>query len=72
MWTQHYMENMIHAVGVIARSCGVREPRRLRRFHARVVAPDGRSVPTNEMHPDVEPTVALAGRPTARPGAPAQ
>jgi len=66
------MENMIHAVGVIAHSCGVREPRRLRRFHARVVAPDGRSVPTNEMHPDVEPTVALAGRPTARPGAPAQ
>ncbi len=72
MWAQHYMENMIHAVGVIAHSCGVREPRRLHRFYARVVAPDGRSVPTDDVHPEVEPTVDLAGRPTARPGAPAQ
>ena len=71
MWAQHYMTNMIHAVGEIAHSCGVHEPRRLRRFHARVVAPEGRSVPTNEMHLEVEPAVALAGRPTGRPGAPA-
>ncbi len=72
MWARHYIENMIHAVGVIGHSCGARAPRRLRRFHAHVVAPDDCSVPTSEMHGYVEPTVALAGRPTSRPGAPVQ
>jgi glutamate synthase domain-containing protein 2 len=51
----HYIENMVHEIGVIAHSCGVPEPRRLRRFHARIVAPDGRSVPINEMYPDATP-----------------
>lgn len=52
---QHYIENMVHEVGVIAHSCGVPEPRRLQRFHARIVRPDGRSTPINEIHPDMSP-----------------
>lgn len=53
---QNYIENIVHEVGVIAPSCGVHEPRRLRRIHARVVAPDGRSVPIDTIYPDVELT----------------
>jgi glutamate synthase domain-containing protein 2 len=47
-----YAENMVHEVGVIAHSCGVHEPRLLRRFHARIVCPDGKSVPINELYPE--------------------
>ena len=32
-----YVKNMQYEVGTIAHSCGVRHPRQLRRFHARVV-----------------------------------
>ncbi len=48
-----YAQNMHHEVGVIAHSCGVAEPRRLKRFHCRIVQHDGRSVPLNELYPDV-------------------
>ena len=67
-----YIRNMVKEVGIIAHSCGVREPRRLRRFHARMVCADGRSLPINELYPDVPPGSALgkAADPTARvPGA---
>ncbi len=50
----HYAQNMMHEVGTIAHSCGVSSPRKLRRFHARVVTENGLSVPLNELHPDVE------------------
>lgn len=53
---QNYIENIVHEVGVIAHSCGALEPRRLRRIHTRVVAPDGRSVPIDTIYPDVELT----------------
>lgn len=49
---KHYAQNMSHEVGVIAHSCGVHEPRLLCRFHARMVCPDGKSVPLNELYPD--------------------
>ncbi len=49
---RNYAQNMVHEVGVIAHSCGVKEPRLLRRFHARMVRPDGKSVPLNELYPD--------------------
>lgn len=39
-------------VGVIAHSCGVPEPHRLKRFHCRIVGNDGRSVPLDELYPD--------------------
>ena len=42
-------------VGVIAHSCGVHEPRGLRRFHCRIVQSGGRSVPLDELFPDQEP-----------------
>ncbi len=70
MWAQRFMENMIHELELVAHSRGMREPRRRRLLHARAVVPDGRSVPTNEMRPDVEPIIT--SRPTARPGVPAQ
>jgi len=34
----------MYAVGVIAHSCGVKEPRELERKHARTVVENGRSV----------------------------
>ena len=51
----HYAQNMMHEVGTIAHSCGVSSPRKLRRFHARVVTENGLSIPLNELHPDVKP-----------------
>ena len=54
----HYVQNMVREVGIIAHSCGVREPRQLRRFHARLVQNDGRSIALNELYPDVENNVA--------------
>lgn len=47
-------------VGVIAHSCGVNEPRRLRRFHCRIVQSDGKSVPLNELYPEHEPAEEFA------------
>ena len=49
---RNYANNMVYEVGVIAHSCGVHEPRKLRRFHARMVRPDGKSVPLDELYPD--------------------
>jgi len=39
-----YAKNMMYAVGVIAHSCGVKEPRQLQRKHARMVNENGLSV----------------------------
>ena len=49
-----YSKSMRKEVGVIAHSCGVKEPRRLRRFHCRMVQDDGRSIPLDELYPDVD------------------
>jgi glutamate synthase domain-containing protein 2 len=51
----YYSKNLDKEIGIIAHSCGVREPRQLKRFHCRVVQDDGRSVPLNELYPDVMP-----------------
>jgi glutamate synthase domain-containing protein 2 len=48
-----YVNNVVHEVGVIAHSCGVKEPRELTRMHARVVIEDGTSRALNELYPDV-------------------
>lgn len=50
---RHYQQNMEYEVGIIAHSCGVKEPRELRRFHARIVTQMGLSVALDELHPDV-------------------
>lgn len=46
----NYVRNMVYEVGVIAHSCGVREPRQLRRFHARIVAEGGRSLSLEDIY----------------------
>lgn len=48
---KNYALNMEHEVGVIAHSCGVPEPRRLKRFHARMVTDKGDSLPLDVLYP---------------------
>jgi len=50
----NYATNMMKEVSIIAHSCGVPEPRRLKRYHARVVTANGLSVALSELHPPVE------------------
>ena len=47
---KNYCKNMNYEVGVIAHSCGVEEPRRLVRSHARIVTDTGLSVSLEELH----------------------
>ncbi len=60
---QHYVENMMHDVGVLAHSCGVTYPRQLQRKHARIVTADGSSTGLHLLHPETEP-----GFPHGKPG----
>lgn len=46
-----YCKNLKHDVETIAHSCGVPHARRLRRFHVRMVCPDGTSRPLDELYP---------------------
>jgi glutamate synthase domain-containing protein 2 len=55
---RQYSLHMRKEIGIIAHSCGVPEPRRLKRFHCRVVQDDGRSVPLDGLYPDVTPQKA--------------
>jgi len=47
----HYIQNIIHEVGVIGHSCGVKSPRELNREHARIVQSNGRSKSLSEIYP---------------------
>ena len=51
----NYHKHMLKEVGIIAHSCGVPSPRGLRRYHARVVCENGRSVPIEELYPETTP-----------------
>ena len=51
-----YARQMSKEIEIIAHSCGVREPRRLQRHHCRIVTETGRSVPLDELYPNVAPT----------------
>jgi glutamate synthase domain-containing protein 2 len=51
----NYARQMNQEVGVIAHSCGVPEPRGLRRRHARVVMDNNLSAPLDKIHPPVKP-----------------
>ena len=53
----HFAKNINHEVGIIAHSCGVKEPRQLKRFHARIVTENGLSIGLDELHPDVKPPI---------------
>ena len=50
-----FQDQIEYEVGTIAHSCGVLEPRQLRRFHCRVVQDNGNSIPLNEIYPDKTP-----------------
>ena len=47
----HYHHNLVHEVSTLAHSCGVPEPRDLRRQHCRIVQPDGKIVPLDYLFP---------------------
>jgi hypothetical protein len=47
----NYCRNLVHEVETIAHSCGVPEPRRLRRYHVRIVQASGESIPLDELRP---------------------
>ena len=49
-----YSKTMRKEIGIIAHSCGVPEPRRLKRFHCRIVQTNGRSIPLDELYPEVQ------------------
>jgi len=50
-----YSKNMRKELGIIAHSCGVSEPRKLKRMHCRIVGDDGRSIPLDELYPPQSP-----------------
>ncbi len=50
----HYVKNLEYAVGIICHSCGVHEPRELRRHHVRIVSTHGKSVALSEVFPEKE------------------
>ena len=50
---RRYQQQIEKEVGIIAHSCGVPEPRRLRRMHCRIVQENGKSIPLDELYPDV-------------------
>ncbi len=51
----NYVKNIVHEVGVIAHSCGLDEPRKLKRHHCRMVLDNGRTAPFDELFPDASP-----------------
>ncbi len=55
---RHYVENMVREVGVIAHSCGVSDPRQLRRHHCRIVTAPGCSTPLDRLYPETPPRPA--------------
>ena len=48
----NYAKNIHKEVGIIAHSCGVTEPRKLERKHARIVLPNGKSIGMEELYPE--------------------
>ena len=46
-----YHDNLIHDVELISHSCGVPEPRQLRRYHAHQVMGSGQSIALDELYP---------------------
>ena len=67
----NYCLNLQHDVEIIAHSCGVPHPRRLKRFHVRIVGPDGVSRPLSDLYPTDDPadSNAAAARAQARASA---
>jgi glutamate synthase domain-containing protein 2 len=47
----NYADKVLYGVGLIAHSCGVKEPRALSRKHVRIIEHSGRSTPFEEIYP---------------------
>ena len=47
----NYANKVLYGVGLIAHSCGVKEPRALKRKHVRIIQHNGRSTPFEEIYP---------------------
>lgn len=56
----HYVKNLTYEVGLICHSCGVKEPRELKRHHARIVSEHGTSVSLAEVYPPKERGIRLS------------
>ncbi len=54
-----YAKNVAHEVEVIAHSCGVLEPRQLRRKHVRIVQDTGLSIAMNKLYPRPDKVVEV-------------
>ncbi len=48
-----YIKNICYEVGVLAHSCGVRNPRELNRQHARIVQENGKSILLQDLYPNL-------------------
>jgi glutamate synthase domain-containing protein 2 len=48
---RNFVEKIRYGVGIIARSCGARHPRELRRYHVRLVQSDGNSTVMDQIFP---------------------
>lgn len=57
-----YVGNMVKEVGIIAHSCGVKNPRALTRSHARIVMGDGNAKGMDELYPEPEVMTEYAHR----------
>jgi glutamate synthase domain-containing protein 2 len=56
----HFARNMENEIAMIAHSCGLPQPRALRRQHARMMVEHGRSVGLDELYPPPQPR-SMAG-----------
>jgi glutamate synthase domain-containing protein 2 len=55
----HYVKNLEKEVGMICHSCGVEEPRELKRRHVRIVSEHGTSVSLADVYPDKQEGIKL-------------
>ena len=60
---KNYAHNLQYEVGVIAHSCGVKEPRELRRFHAQIINEQGLPEAMSKTYPEPEPLAQYQRQP---------
>ena len=51
-----YAQNLSNDVRILAHSCGVKDPRKLRRDHCRLVVNNSKSIPYSQLYPQRGPT----------------
>ena len=51
----HYANNVGHEIEIICHSCGVEEPRQLKRSHVRIVRENGFSISLAKLFTDKQP-----------------